>query len=151
VLDAIMSGYSYPGGWLHNELRGAGLVYYVHAFQITGPAPGYFTILAQTHPDQVDEVLERIEANVQRALEGRISEDEFRTAQQRIVALHAQENTTIESQAQQAALDELYGLGYDYDRTFDERIRAVTLDDVVRVAKKYFGHHIVITTSPRPR
>ena len=33
------------------------------------------------------------------------------------------QNTTISSQAQQAALDELYGLGYNYDKTFDERIR----------------------------
>ena len=151
VLDAIMSGYSYPGGWLHNELRGAGLVYYVHAFQITGPAPGYFAILAQTRPDQLDEVLTRVEANVQRALDGRISEDEFQTAKRMIIALHAQENTTIGEQAMQAALDELYGLGYDYDQSFDERIESVTLDDVLRVAKKYFGHRIVITTSPQAR
>ncbi len=151
VLNAVMSGYRYPGGWLHNELRGAGLVYYVHAFQLTGPVPGYFVILAQTHPDQVDEVLQRIEANVQRAREGRIPEDEFRTAQQRMTALRAQENTTIEDQAMQAALDELYGLGYDYDQTYDARIRAVTLDDVVRVARKYFTNRIVATTSPEPR
>ena len=151
VLDAIMSGYRYPGGWLHNELRGAGLVYYVHAFQLTGPAPGYFAILAQTHPDQIDEVLARIDANVERALEGRISEDEFRTAQERIIALHAQENTTIEDQAMQAALDELYGLGYDYEQTFEERIQAVTPDDVVRVARRVFGNRIVATTSPEAR
>lgn len=151
VLDAIMSGYSYPGGWLHNELRGAGLVYYVHAFQISGPAPGYFAILAQTQPGQIDEVLSRISANVERAVAGQVSEDEFRKAQQMIIALHAQENTTIEQQALQAALDELYGLGYDYDRSFDERIESVTLDDVVRVARKYFHDRIVVTTSPEAR
>ena len=27
VLGTILAGYSYPGGWLHNELRGEGLVY----------------------------------------------------------------------------------------------------------------------------
>jgi zinc protease len=151
VLDAIMSGYSYPGGWLHNELRGAGLVYFVHAFQMTGPAPGYFSIMAQTHPDQVDQVLERIEANVQRAREGRISEEEFLTAKQRIIALNAQDNTTIGQQSLQAALDELYGLGYDYEQTFDQRIEAVTIEDVVQVANQFFGHAIVITTSPRER
>ncbi len=151
VLDAIMSGYRYPGGWLHNELRGAGLVYFVHAFQLTGPAPGYFTIFAQTQPDQIDDVLARIDANVERAVEGRMSEDEFQTAQERIIALHAQENTAIADQAMQAALDELYGLGYDYDRTFEARIQAVTLDDVARVARRVFGDRIVATTSPEPR
>ncbi len=151
VLNAIMSGYRYPGGWLHNELRGAGLVYFVHGLQITGPAPGYFAIFAQTQPDQIGEVLERIEANVERAREGRIPEDEFHTAQERMIALHAQENTTIADQAMQAALDELYGLGYGYEQSFDARVQAVTLDDVVSVARKYLGNRIVATTSPNPR
>ena len=148
VLDAIMAGYHYPGGWLHNELRGEGLVYAVHACQMTGPAPGYFAIFAQTRPDKLDEVVARIERNVERAKEGRISEDEFRTAVQRVIALHAQENTTIAEQAQQAALDELYGLGYDYHKTFDARIEAVKLEDVMAVAQKYFGNHVLVTSSP---
>ena len=42
----------------------------------------------------------------------------------------------------------LYGLGYDYDKTFDARIEAVKLDDVVRVARKYLGNYILTTMSP---
>lgn len=148
VLDAIMSGYSYPGGWLHNELRGAGLVYFVHAMPMSGPAPGYLAILSQTQPGKIGEVVARIEKNVARAKEGKIPEDEFRRAIDMIVSLHAQENTTIAAQAQQAALDELYALGHDYDKSFDARIRAVTLEDVVQVARKCFGNHILVTTSP---
>jgi len=148
LLDAITSGYSYPGGWLHNELRGQGLVYFVHAFLISGPAPGYFAVLAQTHPDKIDEVVERIRKNMDRAVSGKISREEFSTAQEMVIALHAQENTTIGEQAQQAALDELYGLGYDYNRTFDARIQAVKLEDVVRVAGKCLGNHVLVTTSP---
>ena len=52
-----------------------------------------------------------------------------------MTALHAQENTTIAEQAQQAALDELYGLGYDYHKAFDARIQAVKLEDVVAAAR----------------
>jgi zinc protease len=148
LLDAIMSGYSYPGGWLHTELRGAGLVYFVHAFPMSGPAPGYFVTMAQTQPDKVEEVVQRILKNVARAKAGQISSEEFKVAQQMIVALHAQENTTIADQARLAALDELYGLGYDYDRQFDARIEAVTLDDVVHVARKYLNHYLQVTTSP---
>jgi zinc protease len=148
LLGAVMAGYHYPGGWLHTELRGEGLVYSVHAMQMTGPAPGYFEILAQTRPDKLDEVVTRIERNVARAKEGRISPDEFRTATERVVALHAQENTTIAEQAMQAALDELYGLGYDYHKGFDARIEAVKLQDVVAAARKYFGNHVLVTSSP---
>lgn len=148
LLDTILSGYDYPGGWLHSELRGAGLVYYVHAFQITGPAPGYFAILAQTQPEKIEEVIDRIQRNIARAKAGEITPQEFATAQQLVLARHAQENTAISEQAQQAASDELYGLGYDYDKTFDARITAVTLDDVVAVAKKYLDKHILVTSSP---
>ncbi len=148
VLDAIMSGYSYPGGWLHNELRGEGLVYYVHAFELSGPAPGYFVVLSQTDPAKVKEVVKRIEANIARAKAGKITPEEFGIALDMIVSLHAQEKTTAAAQAQQAALDELYGLGYNYDKAFEERIRAVRLEDVVRVANKYLNHFVLVTTSP---
>ena len=46
----------------------------------------------------------------------------------RVIALHAQEDTAIGQQAQEAAIDELYGLGYDYRKTFDTRIEAVKLE-----------------------
>ncbi len=150
LLDAILSGYNYPGGWLFNELRGEGLVYAVDAIQVTGPAPGYFVIYAQTQPDKIEEVVQRIQRNVQRARSGQITAEEFASAQKMVVAMHAQENTTIGAQAQLAALNELYGLGLDYDKSFDARVRAVTLADVVRAANKYLNHSVLVTTSPSP-
>ncbi len=149
VLEAVMAGYRYPGGWLHNELRGAGLVYYVFGFPLTGPAPGFFVFQSQTNPNKVSEVVDRIFKNVKRAVEGKITEEEFQRAKQMVIALHAQENTTIGQQAEQAAIYELYGLGYDYDKNFDARIEAVTLDDVVRVARKYFTNYVLVTASPK--
>jgi zinc protease len=151
VLRAILNGYSTPGGWLHNELRGEGLVYYVQSTELTGPVPGYFLITSQTRPDKIDEVVQRIRRNLDRAKEGKIPEEEFRTAIEQIVGLHAQENVTIGEQARSAALDELYGLGYDYDKKFDAQIRAVTLPDVVRVARKYLANSILVTTSPEKK
>jgi zinc protease len=148
VLDAVMSGYGYPGGWLHTELRGEGLVYGVHAFLLSGPAPGYFAVLAQTSPEHIGEVLTRIEANVERAKSGDIPEEEFERAKEQIIALHSQSNTTISEQAQQAALDTMYGFGLDHDANFDARIEAVTLEDVVRVAQTYLNNGLTVTCSP---
>ena len=149
VLNTIMAGYRYPGGWLHTELRGEGLVYAVHAMQQTGPVPGFFVVVAQTKPDRIKEVVSRIQKSIDRAKEGNINEQEFSTSKQRIIAFHAQEGTTIAAQAQEASIDELYGLGYDYRKSFDARIEAVQLADVVRVAKKYLsGNHVLVTASP---
>ncbi len=147
VLDAIVSGYSYPGGWLHNELRGEGLVYGVHAMMMTGPSPGFFAVMAQTQPDTLGEVARRVQANIARAKEGRFTAEDVEAAKQMIVALHAQENTTIGEQAQQAAVFELYGLGYDYEKTFPARIQAVTRDDVLAAARKYLTQFVQATTS----
>jgi zinc protease len=85
---------------------------------------------------------------MERAKQGKISAEEFKVAQQMVVALHAEENTTIAEQARLATLDELYGLGYDYDKHFDQRIESVKLDDVVRVARKYLTNYLEATTSP---
>lgn len=148
LLDAITSGYSYPGGWLHNELRGEGLVYYVHALQITGPAPGYFVVLSQVAPDKIQEVVQRIQKNLDKAKAGKISDEEFERSKEMVIALHAQQNTTISGQAQQAALDDLYGLGYSYDKSFDQRINAVTKEDVIAVANKYLKNYVLVTSSP---
>ncbi len=148
VLGAVMAGYGYPGGWLHNELRGAGLVYYVQAMPVTGPAPGYFEVLSQTRPDALQDVVSRIQKNIERAKQGHIDNDEYQTAVERVIAMHAQEFTTIAAQAQQAAVYELYGLGYDYDKSFDARIKAVTLQDTIDVARKYFGNYVLVTSSP---
>jgi zinc protease len=149
VLRAILNGYSTPGGWLHNELRGEGLVYYVQTTDMTGPVPGYFIVTSQTKPETLDEVVARIRRNLDRAKAGNIPADEFQTAIDQIVGLHAQENVTIGEQAATAALDELYRLGFDYDKKFDAQIRAVTLKDVVRVSRKYLTNSLLVTTSPR--
>ena len=65
-----------------------------------------------------------------------------------VVSLHAQECTAIGEQAQRAALDELYGFGYDYYKTFDSRIESVTLQEVIDAAGRYFGNHVLVTASP---
>ncbi|GAB6167083.1 pitrilysin family protein [Thermostilla marina] len=150
VLDAMSSGYQYPGGWLHNELRGAGLVYAVHAFLISGPAPGFFAVNAQTAPETVDEVIARIRKNIDKAKSGDFSDEELARAKEMIINLHAQENTTAADQALKAALDELYGLGYDHDVLFPKQIASVTREDVLRVAREYLTQSVLAVVAPNP-
>ena len=149
VLDTLMSGYGYPGGWLHEDLRKERqLVYGVHAIQLLGPKPGFFLVIAQTSPDQVGVTVERILVNMERARQGNITTDEVQKAKDLVVAQHAMNNITAGSQAQVAALDELYGLGYNHDADFNKRLNSVTLEDVKDVARRYFTHYVVTTTAP---
>jgi zinc protease len=72
-------------------------------------------------------------------------------AKNTIVSLRGQERDTVGSQAQQASLDELYGLGYDFEASFEDRIRGVSLEQVQAIAKKYLTNPVVVTCSPLKR
>ena len=115
---------------------------------MTGPVPGYFIILAQTRPDKLEEVVGRIEKQHPTGERGPVRRGRVphgRRAGDRPARPGEHHHRRA---GPQAALDELYGLGYDYHKTFDARIQAVKLKDVVAAARKYFGNHVLVTSSP---
>ena len=152
VLGAVMAGYHYPGGWLHNELRGEGLVYFVHAMQMTGPVPGYFEIVAQTRPDKLDEVVARIERNVERAKEGQISEDEFRTA---VAAgdrpARPGEHDHRPSRPSRPRSTSFMAWATITTRRSTRGSRRSSSRTWSAVARKYFGNHVLVTSSPEKK
>ena len=150
VLDSVLTGGGGAGGRLHEELRGEQLVYYVFGVQITGFAPGYFVFLAQTRPESLPQVAGRIRAGLDKICREGIPADEFERAKAKLVVAHAMRNTTPAERAFQASIDELYELGYDYEKSYPERIGRVQVDDVVAVLKKYFSHAVLATSSPEP-
>jgi zinc protease len=148
VLTTILAGYDGGGGWLFRDLRGAGLVYIVTAANNPSLATGYFSVIAQTRPDQLPEAIRRIKENLAKAARGEFTEEEFHRAKQNILNARARENETLAARAQQAGFDEVLGLGYDHNDQFEEQIKAVTLDDVKRAAKQYLDRYIQVTTGP---
>jgi zinc protease len=148
ILDAIISGIGFPGGWLHTELRGEQLVYVVHAFNWLGLEPGYFGIIAATQPQKVDEVVEKILQNIEKARAGDISDEELARAKRLAVIAERLNRQTNDQLASDAALNELYGLGYDFSRHEQERLQKVTKADVQRVARTYLHHPTIVITTP---
>ncbi|MDR1958923.1 MAG: insulinase family protein [Planctomycetaceae bacterium] len=148
LLDAVMSGYDAPGGWLYEELQRSGLAHTVHAELLTGIAAGYFLIYAQTAPEKLDEVKRRINDNLAKVRRGEITQAELTRAKEMVIARHARKNTTLKEQSLQSGLDEIYGLGFLHDRSFAERLRAVTREDVSIAAKKYFTKCVLIEHRP---
>jgi zinc protease len=150
VIKTILSGYDDAGGWLFHDLRGAGLVYVVQANNNPSLVTGYFAVIGQTRPDQLDEALRRTKALLAKAAAGDVTDEEVAKAKQTLVNAHARENETLADLAEQAAFDELAGRGYDFDKGFEGRINAVTPQDVRAAAKKYLTRCIQVTTGPRP-
>jgi zinc protease len=155
VGDTMASGYHYPTGYLFEILRGRGLVYVVHAQNSPGLTlrlPGTFLVYAGCEPAKVNEVVDVILENIAR-LQGTpadTNEDWFRRSKELIVVAEAMENQTPAQQAAQAALDELYGLGYDWHRSFADRVRAVSLDQVRASAAGRLQRCVVTVSTPNP-
>jgi zinc protease len=148
ILDAVLSGIGFPGGWLHTELRGKQLVYVVHAFNWLGLEPGYFGIMAATQPQKVNEVVESILQNIEKARAGEISDEELERARQLAVIVERMDRQTNDQLARDAALNELYGLGYDFSEHETARLSQVSKADVQRVARTYFQHPAIVITTP---
>lgn len=150
ILDAILSGIQLPGGWLHHELRGRQLVYSVHAFNWFGLEPGYFGIYAVTQPPQVEQVITLIRQQLEKAKAGTITDEELAQAKQMAIVSARLERQTNERLASDAALHELYGLGYDFSEQEQTQLEQVTRADVQRVAQAYLRHPTIVVTTPEP-
>jgi zinc protease len=148
ILDAILSGIGFPGGWLHTELRGKQLVYVVHAFNWLGLEPGYFGIMAATQPQKVDAVIEVMQQNLAKVKAGDISDDELERAKQLAIIAGRLDRQTNDQLAKDAALNELYGLGYDFSAREKALLDKVTKTDVQRVAQAYLQHPTIVITTP---
>lgn len=155
VADTLVSGFGYPTGYIFEILRGRGLIYDSHAYLFPGRSqenPGTFIIYAGCDPKNVNEVVDVILENMAR-LYGKpeeINVDWFSRAKNLAVTTDALQNETAAAQAQTAALDELFGLGYDNHDQFPQRIRAVAIDDVRRVARQRLSDCVVTITTSDP-
>jgi len=155
LADCLTSGAGYPTGYIFEILRGRGLVYDANAMNFPGltpKAPGAFIAYAGCDPKNVTECADVILESLARiqSHDADINTDWFNRSKQLIVTGDAINNETPAAQATQAALDELYGLGYDYHARFPDRINAVTLDDVRRLAASRLTKCVVTVSTPDP-
>jgi zinc protease len=126
-------------GWLHELLRGKGLVYYAWGFSFAGLTPGYIAATAQCEAEKAPDVLKLIQEQLQKAAEGNITEEEVARAKSKLINSEILGKQTNADMASAAALDELYGFGYKWSQGHADRILAVTLENVKAVAKKYLS------------
>jgi zinc protease len=152
VLDAVISGIRYPSGWLHEALRGRdkSLVYYVHAYPAFGIDGGYFGIMSQTTPENYQEVLRIVLEQLAMIRAGEVDAATLDRGKNLCIAMHEMGLETVAAQAASSALNEILGLGYDYDMIYPELIEKVTAADVLRLAKRLFSHHLIVATKPKP-
>jgi len=155
VGQTMCSGYGYPTGYFFEILRGRGLVYEVAAMNQPGQSakmPGAFIAYAGCEPSKVNEVVETMIENIARlqGSEQDVQLDWYERAKKLLMTNEALENETPGQQASINALDELFGMGYQFHDHFEERIKAVTLDQIRDLARTRLSSCVVTISTPMP-
>lgn len=153
ALELINEAYSGLGSRLFTKLRDElGLCYYTGAYQMLGLEPGIFAFYVGTTGAKVDQCEKEIFAEIEKLKTGGLTAEELNRAKASVIGqrqVHMQDNGAL---AMTVGLDELYGLGYENFKTVDIKYRAVTLDDIKRVANTYFSNerNAVAVLRPTP-
>lgn len=148
VLSSAVSGLAAP---LFGKVRGEkGLAYYVGGYQRSGLDPGAFVFYAGTVCGKTDEVISAIWEEIGRLQGEGVGEEEMERNKNRLRARHQFDLQGNSGLAFQSALDESYGLGYGDYQKYESRIKAVSADDLKRVADKYFSDHNYALAVVRP-
>jgi zinc protease len=135
VLDNILAG---QGGRLFRELRDKeSLAYVVTSFFRPGVAPGVFGVYMGCDAPKAERAFEGLKEQIERITKLEVSDAELKKAIDNLIGNHFISLQSSAARAQEFALYTLYGLGYNYDPTYVQKIRAVTTQDVLRVARKY--------------
>jgi zinc protease len=151
LMDTVMSGYRMPGGWLHEELRGKGLVYEVHAFTMEGLRPGYFAAYAVCQPEKAAEVAGIIEKAMARARAEAFTAEQLAPARATVITAKQLGRETVSSWAFESAVNEALGLGHAFAQAEIENIRKASPDDVGRVARAYLKDPVIVILTHDPK
>ena len=139
VMTNVLS--SFPVGWLEQALRGEGpgLVYAVGAHQQTGYVPGYWTVIFNTAPATAPEALQRTLAVIDRIRTESMDAATLERARVAVFVEQAMSRQTNGQRAGEAALGELYGVGYDGGERLLDEIRATDAARIQQVAQRYLS------------
>ncbi len=150
ILDAVLSGIQYPSGRLYEALRGGSnnLVYVIHAFPFYGINAGYFGVIAQTSPEKLSKVKAIIFDKLKEISEKPISRGELEEAKNMIMTMKHISMESTEAQASNAAINELLGLGWNYDQKYYKALKEIVPEDVLKTARELFKYWLTIQTVP---
>jgi len=105
--------------------------------QKLGLDTGFIMFYAATTIDKLSEVKKLLLNEISAIKQGLITEGELDAAKKELISSQDVLMETNAANSFQAALDELYGLGYDNLYKFENETDKVTKYDIIRVANKY--------------
>ncbi len=151
ALELINEASNDLGSRFFNRIREKmGLAYFVGAAQFYGLAPGAFIFYLGTDPKKVEPVTRELRDEIALLAKDGLTPEELERARKKLLGAEAIRNQSNEALAATCGVDELMGTGYDSFTRRREELEKVTLDDIRRVAAKYFqlGQSVESTVLP---
>ena len=127
-----------------------GLAYFVGASQMQGLVPGLFMFYLGTDPQKIGPVKAALLEEIGKLASEGLSVEELARAKKKLIGQQQIANQSNDSFGYMAALDELYGLGFDHYKMLERDVEGVTLEDARRVAAKYFLNQPYVLALVRP-
>jgi zinc protease len=75
---------------------------------------------------------------------------ELQRAKKKLIGQQEIANQSNDAFGYHCALDELYGLGFDYYKQLEHAVNAITLEDIKKVAAKYFRDQPYVLATVQP-
>jgi zinc protease len=115
------------------------LAYFVGTNQMLAVKPGYFMFYAGTEAGKGEKVQAELLDEIHNIAANGLTKDEIERARAKLLGQRLLQDQSADVIAYKAGLNVLYGLGLDYEARLNEKIRALTVEEVNAVAKKYFS------------
>jgi zinc protease len=151
ALELIAEASSDLGSRFFNRIREKlGLAYFVGASNSTGLAPGAIVFYLGTDPKKVDLAKSEFNDEIAKLATEGLTPEELDRAKAKLLGGEAIHNQSHAALGGLCATNELLGLGYDHEKVRKEEIGKVTLDEIKRVAQKYFrdGKSVEVVVGP---
>jgi len=127
-----------------------GLAYYVGASQMQGLVPGLFSFYLGTDPQKIEPVKTALLDEIHKLANEGLTAQELARAKKKLIGQQEIANQSNDAFGYHCALDELYGLGFDYYKQLEQDVNAINLEDIKRVAAKYFRDQAYVLATVRP-
>jgi predicted Zn-dependent peptidase len=115
-----------------------GLAYYVGSVLMSGLEMGSYTFYCGTVPEKAGIARDALLDEIQKLKKDGVTKEEMRLARENLIGKKMLDRQRPSSLASEVVMNELLGLGTDYHEEFNSRVNAVTQEDILGIANRYF-------------
>jgi zinc protease len=137
IMNYILGGGGFSSRLMDNIRDNKGLAYSVHSSFSAQKDSGIFEISVQTKNESANDVIAETLKEISRIQREQVSEKELTDAKAYLTGSFPLRMDTSAKIAGMLTSIEIYNLGLDYPQKYPALIKAVTREDIQRVAQKY--------------